>query len=380
MHAARQSVPRASAVCAAVLGLACAPDPDGADDDGVVQTEHLRITTTTGNPICAGTPVLLERELQRIAMALELPLWSEEERLDVRLGEEAVAEVCAQLFDGTDGVAGCATNVDDALVVAAIEVSYTTPHELVHAIRGRNRTYSTISFEEGLAEILSASEGFPLQVSYPRGDPAIGPLELLEIPREDFHGGYYVWSQSFVSWLWETYGGSTLLAFVNDPAFDGADAALALFEQHFGLPLAEAEQTWRIDDRPDPVWGAPCIPDRTYSLADGPVELSGSFDCDDPTVYGASYNMSLWPMCLDVPETTRVRMSFEADHGRLQVLWREPCEPGPSSPEAGQDKTLQAGETREADMIGCRFRMLVKSDQPGFPATPYTIRIEELGG
>ena len=357
-----------------VASLACAPVPLPANH-GVVETAHLRITTTTDNPICASTPLLLESELQRIAAALELPLWSEGDKLDVRFGEEAVTQVCASWEPGE--VSGCVGDDESGHVVAALEVAYTSSHELVHAVRLENDLWSTATFEEGLAQLLSASDGFPVYVRYPRGQPVVGPLEMLEIPREDF-GDYYVSAQSFVSWLWETYGRSTLLAFVDDPAFDGADAALPLFEQHFGLPLAEAEQAWRDDDRPDPTWGTPCTPERTYSLADGPVELSGDLDCREPTVYGASYNMSLWPMCLEVPETTRVRISFEADHGRFQVLSRESCNAGPVGAEAYRDKLMEAGQALEEDIAGCRYRMLLKSDEPAFPSTPYAIRIEEI--
>jgi hypothetical protein len=260
------------------------------------------------------------------------------------------------------------------------ELAYTASHELVHAVRQENDVRSTTAFEEGLAELLSASDGFPVYVNYPQGEPAVGPLELLEIPREDFHIGYYVSSQNFVSWLWETEGRSNLMGYLNDPAFDGVDSAPPLFEQHYGRTLAEVEQAWRVDERPDPIWGTPCITERTYSLADGPVELSGDFDCSEPTVYGASYNMSLWPMCLEVPENTRVRISFESDHGRFQILSREPCEAGPAGAEAYRAKSLVAGDVLEEDIAGCRYRMLMKSDESGFAATPYRIRIEEVEG
>jgi hypothetical protein len=347
-------------------------------DDGVVETEHLRITTTTDHPICAGTPLLLERELGRIAAALELPLWAEDEKLEVRFGQDAVAAVCEGL--DPDQLRGCVHEIDQELVLTAIEVAYDASHELVHAIRRRSSLRGPPMFEEGLAQILSGSEGFPLYVSYPHGEPVVGPLEMLEIPREEFPFGYYVPSQSFASWLWETYGSSTVGAFVNDPAFNGADATLALFEQHFGLSLADAEQAWRADDRPDPIWGAPCLPERTYSLADGPVELSGDLDCDEPTVYGAAYLAALWPMCLEIPETTRVRISFQADHGRFQILGREPCDAGPAGADAYRDKYMEAGDVLEEDIAGCRYRMLFSSQEPGFPPTPYTIRIEELTG
>ena len=36
------------------------------------------------------------------------------------------------------------------------------------------------------------------------------------------------------------------------------------------------------------------------------------------------------------------------------------------------------GDTVEADIVGCRFVIRLSSQEPGFPATPYTIRIEEL--
>ena len=362
-----------------LLSVDAACKPDDVTDDGVVETAHLRITTSEDNPICAGTPLLLESELERIAMALELPLWSENDKLDTRFGVDSVAEVCAPIFgEEAERAQGCVPGGNDELILAAFEVAYTAPHELVHAVRMKNQIWSTLVFEEGLAEVLSGSDGFPIYVRYPHGEPYLGPVELLKIPRSEFEPGFYIPSESFVSWLWETYDRPTLMSFMNDPAFADADAALPLFEQHFGLPLAEAEQAWRDDPRPDPIWGAPCIPERTYSLADGPIELSGNFDCREPTVYGASYTMALWPMCLDVPQTTRVRLSIDADHGLFQVLSREPCDAGPAGAEAYRDKYLDAGDVLEEDIAGCRYRMLVSSQEPGFPATPYTIRIAEI--
>lgn len=359
-----------------VAALGCAPDPAA---KGTVETAHLRITNSTGNPICAGTPIFLESELERISTALERPLWPEDDKLDAHFGQDAVAEVCAGLFgDEADEAYGCAVDFEGEPAIAAVEVSYTASHELAHAIRRHNGTWSTTAFEEGLAELLSASDGFPIHVSYPHGDPVVGPLELLEIPREDFHVGYYISAQNFLAWLWETEGRDTLLAYLDDPAFDGANTAIPLFEQHYGLSLAEAEHAYRTDDRPDPAWGAPCIPEHTYSLADGPVVLSGTFDCTEPTVYGAAHFMSLWPMCLDVPATTRVRISFEADHGRFGILGREECDEGPASAEATRDKYLEAGDVLEQDIIGCRHRMFLHSQEPGFPTTPYTIRIEDV--
>jgi hypothetical protein len=95
----RATRPRHSWLAAVVLlgtaVLGCAPDNDLMPDDGVVETAHLRITNTTDHPICAGTPLLLESELERIATMLAQPLWSEDDKLDLRFGQEAVAEVCA---------------------------------------------------------------------------------------------------------------------------------------------------------------------------------------------------------------------------------------------------------------------------------------------
>jgi hypothetical protein len=374
--------PRATlgCTCAAALALsgvgpACAPDD--LEDDGVVETAHLRITSSEDNPICAGTPLLLESELERIAEALELPLWSEDDKLDTRFGVDSVAEVCAPVFEDADEAQGCVRRVNGDLVLAAVEVANTAPHELVHAVRRHSIPQGPHVFEEGLAEVLSGSDGFPLRVRYPHGDAVRGPVELLDVPLAElvYH---YPSAASFVSWLWETYDRPTLLSFMNDPAFSDDDAVLPLFEQHFGLSLADAEQAWRSDPRPDPAWGAPCIPERTYSLANGPIELSGDFDCREPTVFGSAYFMSLWPMCLDVTDNTRVAISFEAEHGELQVLGREPCDAGPAGAEAYRDKWVKAGNILEEDLAGCRYRMLVSSQEPGFPATPYTIRIEEI--
>jgi hypothetical protein len=75
-----------------------------------------------------------------------------------------------------------------------------------------------------------------------------------------------------------------------------------------------------------------------------------------------------------------VRIAFEAEHGQLVIFWRGRCDAGPAGGEAYRDKYLDAGETLETDIAGCRFQMLVHSPEPGFPPTPYTIRIEEIGG
>ena len=69
----RAAWPGAVALFGAV-GIGCAPEPDPPADDGVVETAHLRITNSTGNPICTGTTVFLEMEIERIAAAVELPL------------------------------------------------------------------------------------------------------------------------------------------------------------------------------------------------------------------------------------------------------------------------------------------------------------------
>lgn len=225
----RRWLPAALPWALAVLG--CAPDVQPLDD-GVVETAHLRITNTTGNPICAGTPILLERELERIAAAVELPLWPEDDKLEVRFGEDAVAEVCGDPAEGQ--LNGCVRRVDGELVVAAVEVSYTASHELVHALRRENGVWSTTAFEEGLAELLAGSDGFPRYLSYPHGEPIIGPVSLLEVPSEEFHRGHYVASASFLSWLWKTRGRSALMTFLNDPAFDGVEAA-----RSFERPLIE---------------------------------------------------------------------------------------------------------------------------------------------
>jgi len=363
----------ASASALAFASWGCAPD-DGDADDGVVDTAHLRITTSTENPICAGTPLLLESEVVRIAEALELPLWAADDKLDVRFGFDAVAEVCTQ--HDPDDISGCVGG--GGMTLAVKEVAYSASHELVHAVRLRNLSLGHPLFEEGLAQVLSGSDGFPLRVQYPHGEPYMGVEEMLALSGPDF--AHYVWGSSFVSWLWETHSQSTLMSFMNDSRLPDDETLPLLFEEHFGQSLAEADQAWSVDERPDPSWGAPCIPERTYSLADGPVELSGDFDCHDPTVYGASYFMSLWPMCLDVPDNTRVRIVFEAQHGDLQVLSREPCDAGPAGGEAYRDKRVEAGSMLEEDIAGCRYRMLVKSQEPGFPSTPYTIHIEEIVG
>lgn len=124
----------AQSVFAAAVAVACAP-PEAADDDSeVVQTAHLRITTSEDDPICAGTGPFLERELLRIADTLALPLWSQDDKLDVRLGFGAVEELCVQ--HDPDDISGCATYGSSRRAVAAKSVVQTAPHELqpLHAV------------------------------------------------------------------------------------------------------------------------------------------------------------------------------------------------------------------------------------------------------
>jgi hypothetical protein len=123
--------------------------------------------------------LLLESEVVRIAEALELPLWAEDDKLEVRFGFDAVAEVCPQ-YDPND-ISGCA-DTNDA-VLAAKEVAYNASHELVHAVRLRSAHLGHPLFEEGLAQVLSGSDGFPVYVRYPHGEPYVGPVELLADPR-----------------------------------------------------------------------------------------------------------------------------------------------------------------------------------------------------
>ena len=360
------------------LALACAPaqDDDPVVDDGIVETPHLRIISHEDDkPICAGTGPFLERELLRIAQTLELPLWSEDEPIEVHLGPRAVEELCRELDD--PNVVGCAPGSGTDITVAANGFG-DTPHELVHAVRLHSSDLGPALFEEGLAQVLSGTDGYPLYVQYPRGTGWPSPAELIAVPYPDFDGGLYAPAQSFISWLWLTYGRSMLMALVNDPRLPDGDAA-ALFQEHYGISLDEANQGWTQEDAPDPVWGDPCLPERTYTL-DGALEWSGKLDCSDPETIGATISMSIPPMCMVVPETTRVRITFEADHGRLSIVRREPCDLEPTTAEALRDKFLEAGEVREEDIVGCRFWMYLASQEPGFPTTEYAIRVEEIAG
>lgn len=186
-------------------------------------------------------------------------------------------------------------------------------------------------------------------------------------------------SQSFVSWLWLTFGRESLLDFIDDPRLLDPPTVAAVFEDHFNLSLDDANQEWIEQDGPEAVWGAPCLPERTFTL-NGPLEISGALDCDDPEVLGAAGSMSVLPMCLVVPQTMRVAVSLVADHGRLSIVSQEACDGGAAGAQAYRDKFIDAGDVLEEDITGCRHRMTLSSSEPGFPATEYSIRIEPLPG
>ena len=367
-------------VAIAAVAVACAAagcvDPD-ADGGQVVETELLRISTTADRPICAGTPIWLDSELGRIGEALSLPLWGSDSKLDVHFGDDAVEALCSNI--GLDqSLGGCVGTLEGETFVAVRNVSSVVSHELVHAVRNRNEAWAEIPFEEGVAEILSGSDGLPFIARYPRGAAYTGPMDLLEIPREEFGGELYIPSASFVSWMWEIFGQGELMGFLDDPQIGEFDVA-TVFAEHFGMTLGEAEQAWRDYDGDDLSWGRACVPARTHAMEGGVIEIEGDLDCARADILGASAFMKPLPMCIEIPRTMRVRISFEADHGDVSMNAVESCDTSGASSEAVRSKYLSAGEVLEEEIIGCVHRVFLVSQEEGVPATSYVIRVEELG-
>ncbi len=358
---------------ALVLSLGCSPADDAPST--VVHTAHARLTTTADQPICRGTPVFVENELTRIAETLDITL-DRSKFIDIRYGSEAVQEGCAFL-QYPETAAGCTKGRNEDTEVFAND--YTIVHEYVHAVRARYGHRAHALFEEGIAEVLSGIDGLPQTIEFPNGEPWLGPLDLLEIPRAEYNGPYYFPAKSFTYWLQQTQGLPDLVEFLDEPRGETPTQTSELFAEHFGLILEDAEAMWRTDERPPITIGAPCIAEHTYSLDEGPVRLEGLLDCEGSAqTLGAALGPQLFPMCLDVPANTRVRVSLDADHGTLSLLLREDCMPATPvpNPESYQDKMVTAGEALELEMAGCRWRMLFGSEE--LDPTSYAIEIESV--
>ncbi|MCH9684814.1 MAG: hypothetical protein K0V04_25485 [Deltaproteobacteria bacterium] len=293
-------------------------------------------------------------------------------KLDMYFGPEATSDVCRSLVSAHDRVNGCTSGLGTSVEVAAAD--YFVIHEFVHAVRATGDQRAPAVFEEGIAELLAGAPGFPAVIDRPRGTPWLGPEQLLQVPNSQFTGEYYPPAASFMSWLWDSFGRKSVSGFLEELTHDDQPGAAASFRTHFGISLAEAEQMWRDDPSPPQTYGTPCIEGRTYTLDDNPLILTGSLDCESDDVLGVGLGMDVLPMCLELERNTRVRVEVDADAGALQLLLREQCQPATSAtPQSYQDKRIEAGESVELDMAGCRWRVLFGTDdqQP----TPYRIAL-----
>jgi hypothetical protein len=263
----------------AALLVGC--QPSGPADERLTETRYLRVVDRTGAGLCAGTPLLLDREYERIALAQGLDPRTGV-AITVELGTEAVEDRCAESPE--DGfVAGCAVSANGEVGVATELAA--APHELVHASRLASAVFGNRFFEEGIAEALRGGE----QQAYAIGnDAAANPLPpSLLVQQFSRSPGAYVTAGHFVSWLIEAYGRDPISAALTSAAFEttgNPEEVSAWMNGAFGLTLAEAEQAWRETAAYSYVQLGPCADERVVSLA-GSLELAGVLDCgSDETV------------------------------------------------------------------------------------------------
>ena len=328
------------------LTLACsAEEPTG--------TEHL-VLHASETPVCAGTRVDADADVDRIASAFGLVPVA---RIGLYYGESEVAERCPE------GASGCASRWDDQVWIAA-DGRVSLVHEIVHAVRRQHRLDGPRVFEEGLAQVLRGREdlwaGSALDVNAPRP----GPVELMGLSTDEYYerDGLYIFAGSIVDWMIDAFGRDAVLAFTTDPAFEEDmphDAVEAVIFDYLGVRSAELDARYHDDAPWDWDVGTRC-PDGSTQPLGGGQQWSGTLSCDDPDTLGpeADSNGELYTAsrswCFSVTETSMVRARFDAAGGLLIVV--------PGDHDAGRGISVDPGSSMDVELEAGSWQLRVYSE------------------
>lgn len=351
---------------AIVLGLLGLAACEGAES-GVFITDHLVIEPSDSDLICRGTLEDMEVQTMRVAKTLgvEVPY-----PIQVDYGGLAVKEQCdSSRFP----VGGCAQGLDEDTNVAAQPSSIY--HELVHAVRLVNGRRGPAFFEEGIAEVLSASWPLFYYTEIWADGVELGPKELAALPRSEFQPAHYFIAGHFTSWLILTRGEEVVANFLNDDEL--ASDASAAFARHFGLSLDDADAAWRSSSNARYIWGYDCEP--RYALTwDGPtLEFDGKIDCSTSNTTGPINDiMSTRVHCFTLDQPGTVRVELIAPGGLAEFVCRGDITDSPLSFEYFRTLQVPAGEAMELPFEQCAWRLAVKTDvaEPG----DFSLRLTRL--
>ena len=286
------------------------------DPEPELLTDDLGLINHVGGPICRGTLVALDRELQRLSELMNLPL---ESPLYVDYGDDAVLEHCDVVGQSA---AGCVSGFECETRVATSFVPQV--HELVHAIRRRNGLDGPAIIEEGLAVVLGDHRplrGQAIGVSHLDRQSMV---ELLEVTREEFTRSHYTYGGHFISFLMIGFGEGTTIDLLSDGRYP--DDLSELFEEYLGVTLEQVDERWQ-----DEAWETsytvppPCA--EFGPLGDG-FESSATFDCDgDDTLGHEGMRLYAQPRgCFTLPEPTPVSIVIAGEGADVSVISYD-CEP-----------------------------------------------------
>lgn len=352
---------------AMVLGLATVAGcgPEAATPSSFV-TEHLEaepLDSQVSQVVCRGTLDNMEAQVVRVAEILHVGLPS---IIHVDWGPAAVEECC-----GNYG--GCAGGLGDKGSCRRRQLL--CYHELVHAVRRINGARGMRFFEEGLAQVLSGFRPFPIIFSGST-ETSSSPAMLATIPSDQFTFDDYPVAGHFMSWLFTTYGGDGVAAFLNDAKSMEAETLAAAFEDHFGLSLEAAEDPWRMAPAEYHVWGETCDPAAELDWNGTVLEFHGRLDCDEPRVLGPNSGAILTRgNCFDLEQPGTVRLELIADSGEA-TLTNVECHSSGLPSEHYQTKRVVAGEALEVPFAGCVWEILVEGEFTA--STDFTVRLTRL--
>lgn len=313
------------------------------------ETEYLRLVNYTGGPVCAGTLVMLDAEVERLEGLMGLPV---EAPFIVEYGISAAIEACE--FDPESQEGGC---VDGHGCDTRVSTSYLVQvHELVHAIRHLHGIHGPAVLEEGLAVILGngrPSRGQRIGVSSlePRS-----MLELLELSPEEIGVERYAYGAHFLSFLMDEYGQTPVLEVLSDPGYP--DGLGEIVEQHLGESLERLDERWREETWDTPYTTPPPCLERV-PLGAG-FETEATLDCNDADTLGhfGSYIVSAPKgLCFTTDEPTPVTVTISGTSGSVSLLGYD-CHPDDLDDpqlETGFTLTATVSEDLELTLARCTW-------------------------
>jgi hypothetical protein len=238
------------------------------------ETEHLRIGTDLDGPLCEGTLVALDQQVQVVEEALEFEV---EGKLELYVLEH-VGDFCDHVHGGCY----------DGKKRRAYAMLWAAPHELVHAAAHQVGQGNPL-FGEGLATDLTG-EGLRFSTSYPSSNLAV---DSSDVSQET--------AGHFMRWLRSQYSAREIKEILvqTSPARD-SDHAKKAFEEVTGDSFEQAQQDY-FASAPEFFAGFDIVAPPTVEPVNGGWDIVVDFDCRDQNTEG--YRDRMWRRFrIEVPE------------------------------------------------------------------------------